>query len=41
MPDRLHVYVGLFDCDILKNSMIAFSNKIGLNIFYEKMKGSP
>ena len=36
-PCRLHI--DLFE--VLKNSMRAFSNKSGLNIFYEKMKDSP
>ena len=28
--------MGLFDCEVLKNSIRAFSNKIRLNISYEK-----
>ena len=38
VPGRL--YIGLFNCKVLKKSMRAFSNKIRLNIFYEKMKDS-
>ena len=34
MPGRLHV--GLKVCEVLKNAMRAFSNKSGLNNFYEK-----
>ena len=35
------LYIGLFDCEVLKNSMRAFWNKVRLNIFYEKVKDSP
>ena len=34
VPGRLHI--GLFECEVLKNFIKAFSNKIMLNIFYEK-----
>ena len=33
--------VDLKDCEVVKNSMRVFSNKIGLNIFYKKIKDSP
>ena len=33
--------IGLSDCEVLKNSMRAFSNKSGWNIFNGKMKDSP
>ena len=39
VPSRLHV--DHFDCEVLNNSMRAFSNESGLNIFYGKMKDSP
>ena len=29
--------MSLFDCEVLKNAMGTFSNKIRLNIFHEKM----
>ena len=39
VPGRPHI--GLSDCELLKNSMKAFSNKSGLNIFNGKMEDSP